>query len=240
MPRFFIDGVPGERVFLTGENALHISRSLRMSVGEELLLCDGLGTDYRAVIEQVDGESVVAAIKDSCPSAGEPKTRITIFQGLPKGDKMDWIVQKCVELGADRIVPVLTRRSISQPDEKSIKKKTERWQKIAVEAAKQSQRGALPQVAPLVSFTAALDSFGEFDQVLVFYEGGGTALSKLLTAPCDRIAVFIGPEGGFEAEEIVQLNSRGARTATLGPRILRTETAPIAVMSILMYAFGEM
>lgn len=240
MPRFFVEDISGDEIVLTGEEARHVSSSLRMGPGEKLVVCDGKGTDCLCVIESAFRDEVRLSVCSREPSLGEPGVKITVYQGLPKGDKMDWIVQKCVELGACRIVPVLTGRSVSQPDRKSAEKKVLRWRKIAAEAAKQSQRGVVPEVSGLISLREAAEECRAGELSLLFYEGGGERISALLPdSPPERIRIFIGPEGGFQREEVGMLTENGARAATLGPRILRTETAPIAALSVLMFALGE-
>ena len=241
MPRFFIDPpAPDGFVTLTGEAANHIARALRMKPGEHLTLCDGRGTDYDAALQSAAPGCVTAQVLAARPSAGEPNVRLLLFQGLPKGDKMDWIVQKAVELGAAEIVPFAAARSVSRPDDAAARKKTARWQKIADEAAGQSQRGILPPVRPLVSFGAALEQARACDRIFFCYEGGGSALDALLSEPFASAAIFIGPEGGFAPEEVAQAEQAGARRITLGPRILRTETAPLAALSAILFATGNM
>ena len=160
MPRFYIDPPAGDFVTLTGEDARHICRSLRMAVGEALTLCDGAGIDYNGVLRQTDGQIATVEILSRQPSQTEPTVSIRLFQALPKGDKMEWIIQKAVELGISEVVPVLTERCISRPDEKSMEKKLLRWQKIAVEAAKQCGRSRIPTVCPLMSFSQAVQALG--------------------------------------------------------------------------------
>lgn len=240
MPRFFIDSVPGEKTVLTGADGKHIARSLRMKIGEPLTLCDGRGVDYACEIESVNGDEVLVRVLSSCASVSEPTVRVTVYQGLPKADKMDSIVQKSVETGAAAIVPVMTARCVSKPDEKSVHKKTERWQKIAEEAAKQSGRGIIPQVKPLTSLKQAAQQAAKTSTVILFYEGGGESLSKLISCESKEISIFIGPEGGFEPEEVEMITALGGKTATLGSRILRTETAPIAALAAIMLASGNM
>ena len=164
MPRFFVPPFSGEETAVTGEDGRHIARSLRMKVGEPLTLCDGLGTDYHCEITGFAGDEVFVRVVERAPSRSEPSVKVTVYQGLPKGDKMDAIVQKAVELGAWEIVPVLMRRSVSRPDAKAAVKKAARWQKIAEEAAKQSGRGILPQVlAPMEFSKAAQRAAGSAD-----------------------------------------------------------------------------
>lgn len=241
MPRFFIDAAVQETVFLSGEDGRHIARSLRMQTGDLLTLCDGNGKDYLCRITSILGDDVTAAVESCHPSLGEPDCTVTLYQGLPKADKMDHIVQKAVETGASRIVPVLTERCISRPDPKSAEKKRLRWEKIAAEAAKQCERGKLPVVSALSSFSSALNEACANGPVLFFYEGGGENLRELLpTLPCKTLSIFIGPEGGFAPSEAALARSSGAHFATLGPRILRTETAPTAALTAIMLLTGNL
>lgn len=240
MPRFFINFVPNGQAAISDADGKHIARSLRMKIGEPLTLCDGKGMDYACEIESINGDEVMVHVLSSCRSVSEPSVRVTVYQGLPKADKMDSIVQKSVETGAVSIVPVMTARCVSKPDEKSIHKKTERWQKIAEEAAKQSGRGIIPQVLPMMSLKQAAQQAAKSSSVILFYEGGGESLSKLITSESKDISIFIGPEGGFEPEEVELITALGGQTATLGTRILRTETAPIAALAAIMLASGNM
>lgn len=175
MPRFFIDYIPEERAILTGPDAHHIAKSLRMRPGEPLILCDSIGTDYNCEIEQIDGETVTVKVLNFCRSVSEPSVFVTLYQAFPKADKMDAVVQKSVELGVSRIVPMLSERCVSRPDEKAVKKKADRWQKIAEEAAKQSGRGVIPQVSPSLPFRAAIQEAEKAGEILFFYEGGRRA-----------------------------------------------------------------
>lgn len=240
MPRFFIDYVPEERTVIAGDDARHIARSLRMQPGEELTLCDSVGTDYNCEIERVTDEGVLVHVLNFCTTVAEPTVKVTVYQGLPKADKMDGIVQKSVETGAVRIVPVLTERCVSRPDEKSASKKVTRWQKIAEEAAKQSGRGVIPQVAGLTGFRAAIAEAAQNGAIILFYEGGGSSIAELVNRQSTAVSIFIGPEGGFERSEVDFALQSGAKTGTLGPRILRTETAPIAALAAIMLASGNM
>ena len=241
MPRFFLSEPPvGDQATLTGEDAAHISRSLRMTVGEALTLCDGQGTDYESEITGITAQSVSVHITAAHPSIGEPDVRVVLYQGLPKGDKMEWIVQKAVELGAAEVVPFAAARSISRPDGASAGKKVARWQKIADEAAGQSHRGTLPKVGALISFSEALRAAAACERILFCYEGGGEALRTILQEQPKSIAVFIGPEGGFAPEEVAAAEAAGAVRISLGTRILRTETAPLAALSVIMFATGNL
>lgn len=240
MPRFFIDYAPKETACIQGADARHISRSLRMQPGETLILCDSLGTDYHCVIEALEEDAVYLKVLSSQKTEAEPSLKVTLYQGLPKSDKMDWIVQKSVELGVYQIVPVMTMRCVSRPDDRSMYKKVERWQKIAAEAAKQSGRGILPQVKDMISFREALAEAKGKGVSLLFYEGGGERISALVKAEEQEVSIFIGPEGGFDLPEVELAKEMGAVPATLGPRILRTETAPLAALAALMQTTGNL
>ena len=238
MPRFFIDGTADGRAYIAGADALHIAKALRMRPGEALALCDGKGTDFEGVLETVTDRQVTVRITVSRPSQAEPTLAVTLYQGLPKGDKMDWIVQKAVELGVTAVVPVATRRSVARLEGKADKKQ-ERWQRIAAEAAGQCGRGILPAVERPLSWNQALSRLSG-EPALVFYEGGGRPLRELVTPSTRRLSVFVGPEGGFDPEEIDAIRRQGGGVATLGPRILRCETAPLAALTLLMHLSGNM
>lgn len=244
MPRFFVSpsDILGDAITITGPDAVHISKSLRMRPGEPLTVCDGQGHDYHCRITAVGSSAVELRVEQVAPSAGEPNVAVTLYQGLPKGDKMDWIVQKAVEVGVTTIVPVQTARSVAVITDKA-GKKAERWQKIAAEAAGQCDRGMIPTVEQPVRFEqvlAKLKGHGEDFLGLLLYEGGGQPLPSLLQKPAGRIGIFIGPEGGFAPEEVEALTALGWQTATLGPRILRCETAPIVTLSVIMALTGNM
>lgn len=240
MPRFFINFIPEEIAVITGDDARHISRSLRMQPGESVVLCDSIGTDYNGRIERIADDSVEVRILEFCKSVAEPSVRVTVYQGLPKAEKMDSIVQKAVETGAVKIVPVLTSRCVSKPDEKAAAKKAARWQKIALEAAKQSGRGIIPQIGPLTGFREAVKQAAQGGEIILFFEGGGKSIAELVGRETRELAVFIGPEGGFEQAEVDFAVQNGAEIGTLGARILRTETAPIAALAAIMLASGNM
>ena len=241
MPRFFSDQIHPGCIALTlgGEDAKHISRSLRMKPGEIITVSDGAGTDYGCEITQIDRDAVALKILYSHESGVEPSVHVTLYQGVPKGDKMEELIQKCVELGISKVVPVLTRRSVSRPEEKSAAKKRERYAKIALEAAKQCGRGVIPEVAPMTAFRQAVNESRE-DIKILFYEGGGAPLTSLVAPNAKSIAIFIGPEGGFEKEEVDFLIENGGVNATLGKRILRTQTAPVAALSAIMLLTGNL
>ena len=247
MPRFFIENLErevGDSVVITGQDATHIARSLRMKAGENLTVCGGLGCDYSCEIILVSDDRVELSVTGKAVTESEPDIRVTLYQGLPKGDKLELIIEKTIELGVSRIVPVLTRRSVSRPDAKSAAKKHERYRRQAESAAKQCGRGIIPDVGEMISFREMLQCLGRHDAVIFFYECGGSPLSAVMKEiaqrNCGDIAIVIGPEGGFELSEAQSLRDAGAFTATLGRRILRTETAPIAAIAAIMYATGNM
>lgn len=240
MPRFFIDTPPGEYAELTGEDARHVSLALRMRIGEELVLCNGQGTDFRCRIEAFEEGCVRLRVLESVPSCTEPQVRVTLFQALAKGDKMDTIIQKAVELGVYEVVPILTARCVSRPDERTFAKKRARYARIAYEAAKQCGRGRIPAVGELLTPPQLCEGFSGFDQVLFFYERAELSLRSIPLEGAHTIAVIVGPEGGFEEEEAAGFIEAGAAPVSLGPRILRCETAPVAALAALLYAMGEM
>lgn len=240
MAWFFVDRIDGDTHRITGEDARHITKSLRMACGEELTLCDRQGREYTCVIRGIDGAGVLAEVLRDAPCQNEPGIRVVLYQALPKGDKMDLIVQKAVELGVTDIVPVVSSRCISRPDKKSLDKKVQRWQKIAAQAAQQSRRGIVPKVCGALSFEEAVKDAQSCEKQILFYECGGQSVGSLLQKEDKSAAVFIGSEGGFAPEEVQQVLQNGGRAATLGRRILRAETAPLAALSIMMYATGNM
>lgn len=237
MPRFFVNESVGDFFEISGDDAAHIAKSLRMQRGEVLTLCHN-ETDYVCEIEDfAEGSVKLRLLKvEKCDT--EPSVDVILFQALPKGDKMDFIVQKAVEVGVSAIVPVLTSRCVSRPDEKSLQKKVSRWQKIAEEAAKQSERGKIPRVLEAVSFENAVETAKRSEKTLLFYENGGSPLREAInnTEKPRSIAVFIGPEGGFEPAEVdLASDAAGAMICTLGKRILRTETAAIVATALVIY-----
>ncbi len=240
MPRFFVEDINAGEI--VGEEARHIARSLRMRLGDALTLCDGRGTDYFCEITALEGDRVFYRVLDKRESISEPLTKVTLFQCLPKGDKMDDIIKKCVELGVYSIVPVISGRCVSVPAGAALGRKRERWQKIALEAAKQSGRGIVPQVSDIADFSRAVSDFCALDVPIIFYEGGGMPLKEILKGDRKggRVGIFVGPEGGFEPQEVEAAARGGALVATLGPRILRVETAPVCALSVVMFGLGEM
>lgn len=241
MAWFFADSeITTETYIISGEDAGHISKSLRMKTGEEITVVTPTQTQADCVIEDISGEQVFLKVLNKKPCENEPSTAITLYQALPKGDKMEYIIQKSVELGVTKIVPVISARCISRPDEKSLSKKQLRWQKIAKEAAQQSRRGIIPKIEKAITFKQAVAQLEkENTQNIIFYECGGESVKKLLADTPENINIFIGSEGGFEPAEVEMIENIGGHSATLGKRILRAETAPLAALSIIMFQTGN-
>ena len=234
MPRFFIDRPVVDFFRVTGKDARHIEKSLRMRTREVLTLCHG-GVDYICEIANFEKDSVVVELVSSKKNTAEPKTSVTLLYSLPKGDKMDLVVQKAVEVGVCAILPVLTKRCVSRPDEKTLQKKVQRWQKIAQEAAQQSGRGAIPKVCEAMDFSQALNVGAQSEKAILFYEGGGKPLGQLLAKKPESVSIFIGPEGGFDEDEVQLAKEKGLEVCSLGERILRTETAAIVASALTIY-----
>ncbi len=241
MSRFFVttDMIDENRVTLSEEDSKHLSRVLRATVGEEIIICDGVGNEHKAHISEISKNKICAEIFETKQCDTEPKVKVTIFQGLPKGSKMELIIQKCVEIGVCTIVPVATARAVVKLSEEKGKGKEERWNKISQEAAKQSSRGVIPVVESPVSFEEAVKRAGEFDMAIIPYEKqeSGCLKDYLREKTPQTVAVFIGPEGGFEEREIDFAQKHGVKAVSLGKRILRTETAPLTALSVIMYEY---
>ncbi len=246
MQHFFVtpDQVDSDIIRVTGSDVNHIKHVLRMKPGEEVSISDGNNTRYICALQSFETdasgeESALFTIREKAPVDSELPSRVVLFQALPKSDKMDTIVQKAVELGASEIVPVKTHRCVPQMDEKKAAKKRARWQEISQAAAKQAGRGFIPKVCEVTDFPQALTKAKGLDVVLFPYElaEGMDKTRQILEAilPGQSIGIFIGPEGGFEKEEAEKAARMGAKEITLGKRILRTETAGPALLSILMY-----
>lgn len=251
MPRFFIkDADIGntDTVIIKGEDARHISFSLRMRVGDSITLCDFHNYEYDCVIRSIDGEKVELSVLEKHPSENEPNVKVSVFQALPKSSKLELIIQKCVELGVFEIIPVLSSRCISRPDDKSSEKKTKRYNSISEEAAKQSGRGIVPKVCETLPFKKAIERMKESDIAFICYEledadCGKDLKSFLKQKLCENtktISFFVGPEGGISPEEAQYAADCGISCISLGKRILRTETAPLCVLSCIMYETENM
>lgn len=235
MPRFFVHNINENDIFLSGEDARHIGRSLRMKRGEKLTVCC-CGVDYDCEISRITGDSVFLSLLEKHPCLAEPTVNVTLFQAVPKLDKLEFIIRKSVELGANRIVPVLTRRCVSRPREADFEKKLTRLNKIAGEAAMQSGRGIIPEVSNMISWSDIPAEIAALDKCLMLYEGqGGKRFSEVDFSGTKNIGLIVGSEGGFDESEVDDAVSAGSERIWLGNRILRCETAPISALSILMF-----
>ncbi len=242
MYRFYIEPSQkqGDRIEIIGEDVNHIKNVLRMRKGEQFYLCDGVGTDYLCELSEVQDRSLIATVLEEKQSDTELPVKLVLFQGIPKKDKMELIIQKAVELGAAEIVPVMTKRTIVKAEGGKEEKKLARWQAIAESAAKQSGRGVIPTIAPIHTWKEALASMTNLDYNVILYENAEgmkpTAECLKLAGSKNSIGIFVGPEGGFTEDEVAQTVEYGAECLSLGKRILRTETAGLAMLSMLMLA----
>lgn len=243
MPKYFTEpeNIKDGFIEIFSDEAKHILNVMRMEIGDTLTICDGQSNDYLCRICETGKNCLKAKIEETTKSESEPKTKITLYQGLPKSDKMELIIQKCVEIGVCRIVPVITERAVVKI-EKGAKedKKTERWQKIAESAAKQSGRGIIPAVERPMKFKDAIEEAVKNGEAIIPYENEKDRGLKefIKNSKAENIGIFIGPEGGFDTKEIEFAVENGVMSVTLGKRILRTETAGIVTSAIVLYELG--
>ena len=239
MTRFFVspEELGNDNIQLVGENASH-AKVLRLKAGEQVLVCDSEGKECLCAVVDQNWNLEVLERRES---DSEPAVQVSVYMAFPKSDKLEHVIQKATELGVYEIVAFPSARCVSKPDEKSLKKKLERWQKIAASAAEQSGRGRIPRVVALPSFAEALKRGAQADLPMLFYENErATTLHMALTAgEWKSAALLTGPEGGLEEKEVDQAMDAGWRVCTLGRRILRCETAPLCALSAVMYAAGE-
>ena len=241
MYHFFVtpEQVKGEEILIEGSDVNHIKNVLRMKIGEELQISDGNNKKYLCEIASMTSDEVCVRIKEELASDTELPSKIYLFQGLPKSDKMELIVQKAVELGSYEIIPVATKRAVVKLDDKKAAKKVERWNSISEGGAKQSGRNVIPEVKQVMSYKEAIQYAGSLDIILIPYElaEGMEETRQIIESilPGQSVGIFIGPEGGFETQEVEYAIENGAKAITLGKRILRTETAGLTTLSILMY-----
>lgn len=246
MYKFFVEpeAVAGQTIRIEGKDWNHMKNVIRLKVGDEVKVGDGSGWEYLCVIEAYSEVDASLQITASYDNQTELPTYIHLYQGLPKKDKLEWIIQKSVELGVGGITPVSMKRSVVKLDQKAATKKVLRWQNIADAAAKQSKRGVQPEVCMPLGLKALKEELASYDMLIVPYENAdGMGYTREVLSEvknCDRIGVVIGPEGGFEPEEVELLKSIGAKVITLGKRILRTETAGLSVLSYLMIDMEEL
>ena len=242
MTRFFVEPAQMQPDFmvLTGENAAH-AKVLRLKCGEEVLVCDGEGREALCTVSDVSPGQIGLVVKNTQASVSEAAVKASVYMAFSKGDKLEHVIQKATELGAYEIVAFPSSRCVSRPDEKSLAKKLERWQKIAASAAEQSGRGVIPQVLALSSYKEALQRAAQADLPILFYENeqATTLRMALEEKNFQTVSLLTGPEGGLEEKEVAQAAEAGLKVCTLGKRILRCETAPLCALSAVMYATGE-
>ncbi len=247
MNRFFVDtkNILEEQNYIFIDNVednKHISKVLRLTEGDCIEVCDGHNNEYITKIQTISKSKVDLSILEKKLSETEPNIKVTLFQSIPKSDKMEMIIQKVTELGIFNVFPVISKRTIIKLNGKNEQKKIERWRRIAIEAAKQCKRGIIPDINTPITFEQMLESVYQYDLVIIPYEKEkGQGFKNLLKSNgcLKKIAIVIGPEGGFDDQEILTARKAGAVPVTLGPRILRTETAGFVALSILMYEIGD-
>ncbi|MEG1870040.1 MAG: 16S rRNA (uracil(1498)-N(3))-methyltransferase [Oscillospiraceae bacterium] len=239
MPRFFCTEINNNTAIIDGEDAKHISKVLRCKLGDNITVCDTNANDYDCTITNINSDTITLNVNSKSQSQTEPTVKVRLFQAIPKADKLELIIQKAVELGVTEIIPVLTQRCVARPDEKSMEKKLLRYNRIAYEAAKQCGRGIIPKVLPMVDFKQAVTMMTNDQLAILFYENSTTSLVDILQNPFNSISILIGSEGGFTPEEAQFATENGCHSLSLGKRILRCETAPIAAIAIVMYQSGN-
>lgn len=245
MHRFFVDkeNIQDNKITIIGEDVKHIKNVLRLIEGDIVSLCDKQGTDYVAEICDLSKEKIICNILETKISDTEPPIEVILYQGLPKSTKMDLIVQKSTELGVAKIIPVITDRTVVKiQDRKKEEKKLDRWNKITEEAAKQSKRSIIPEVYQILTFEEMLETLNSDELIIVPYENEEVVGIKgvLKDKSYKKVKIIIGPEGGFEDKEIESLKAIGANIVSLGPRILRTETAGFITSAIVLYELGDL
>ena len=245
MPRILIDGESskflsdGETIRIEASAVRYLRAVLRLRIGDELTLFDGRGTEYEGRIREASTKSVLVEILSSKRPDREPGRQVFLAQALPKGSKMDFIVQKAVELGCSRILPFTSSRTVPAPDSHSGERRIGRWRKIALEATRQCGRIEVPPIDPIVPFESVLEVLGSCGGYLL-WEGADRRLRELTPAAGGPIAIAVGPEGGFTEEETYKAREAGLVPVSLGPRILRTDTAGLAGLSIILYMLEEL
>lgn len=247
MYKFFVNQkqIADKAIMIVGQDVNHIRNVLRLELEEEICICNSeIGKSYLCKIIGIEKETIKCEVLEEIPDTTEANTNIHIFQGLPKADKMEWIIEKCTEIGVKEITPIIMQRTIVKLDEKDKVKKIARWQKIAEVAAKQSKRDCIVKVNSIINFQNVFEKLKEYDIVLVAYENERentlkNALNGLKKAQKNKIAVIIGPEGGIDEEEIELCKQNTGVLVTLGKRILRTETASLVIASNILYELED-
>lgn len=242
MQRYFIapDQLIGDIIHITGDDVHHIRTVMRSQIGDTFICCLA-GMDYLVEIQEISSKTITCHVLECNVSIGEPTVQVTLAQGLPKGEKLEWILQKGTELGAISFVPFSSSRSIVKLDNTKASKKRDRWSKIVKEAAEQSHRGTIPTVSYPTSWKSLIAEIPKYDLSLIAYEKGGQVLSEVSNLyEAGTILMIIGPEGGFSSQEVQEAAEKGAVPITLGDRILRTETAAISLLTCLMFVHNEL
>ncbi len=241
LPRFFLapELLTSDTALLTGEHAAH-AKVLRLRAGDAVTLCDGAGTDYPGIIVSVEPGCCRVALGPAAPSVSEPDVAVTVYMAFSKSDKLEHVIQKATELGADAIVGFPSARCVARPDER-IAKKLDRWQKIALSAAEQSGRGRVPEVRAVRSYAEAVAEAAQAELAFLFYENEKTVrLADALSGRAPHsVSLMTGPEGGFERSEVEAAENAGMQSCSLGPRILRCETAPLCALTAVLFALGQ-
>lgn len=246
MHKFFIlkENIHGDNCIIEGEDVKHIYKVLRLESGDKININDGEGTEYLGEVQDVNKKEVKVKLLEKVELNNESNLKVHLYQGMPKSAKMDLIVQKCTELGISKITPIFTERVVVR-SELSEFKKVDRWNRIALEACKQSKRSLIPIINTPIEFEELLQDLKEYDLIIVPYEnaqGQGIryVVNEVRNKEIKDVAIIVGPEGGFEESEIQSFKDLGAYIVTLGPRILRTETAGFTALSLLMYELGDL
>ena len=247
MNHFFVEpeDIRGDLVIIRGQDVKHITRSLRLNSGDKITVADGRENKYLVELTALKEKFVEGEIKEKLDADAESELNITLIQGLPKSKKMDLIVRKCTELGIDRVIPMETDHTVVKLNEKKAKKRRARWQKIAKSAAKQSKRTKIPELGNVIDFAAAIDLAADYDLALMPWvaekeQGLKDLIKNDKNEGRDDIVIFIGPEGGFSPHEAAQAQEKGIEPVVLGPRTLRTETAGLATLTMLLYELGDL
>lgn len=246
MDRFFVDkeyiNLEEKTCIMTGDDVKHISKVLRARIGDKVEICDKEKSEYICEIDDISKDEITLNIIEKLDVNREPNVKVRLYQGLPKGTKMEMILQKLTEVGVDEIVLVQNKRSVVKFDNKKEEKKLERWERIIYEAAKQSKRGKIPKLRGVLSFKEALEDMKDNSMNICPYENEKTVSIKdsIKGKDINTIGIFVGPEGGFDEEEIEKIQSIETKVVSLGPRILRTETASVVATSIVLYELSDL
>jgi 16S rRNA (uracil1498-N3)-methyltransferase len=245
MRRFFIDehAIRENNAVIAGNLFCHMTRVLRLKIGTRVLLSDGIGRRHLGIIDSIGKENLVVRLEESSAEPERPAgPRITLYQGLPKGNKMEFILQKCTELGVDFLVPFVAGRSIAQVPQDREAERLGRWQRIVAEAARQSNRTSIPELRQIMDFSTLLASADQKVKLLLWEEEKSNRLKSVLgSLPLpETVAVMVGPEGGLSKDEVAAATQAGFIPVTLGSRILRTETAGVALLAVLQFFWGDM